>query len=153
MNRITRNLSIIYRTERLIARRELEVWRSRTGLAAGAGVAAGIGLVMLNVAGFLALRDLISEPGAALCVALANFLLAWILVTVAGRLNHEREVASATEVRDLAIADLEAEIEEATREVGEVAQGLKAMARDPLTTGLPALLVPLLKMLLSKKEN
>ena len=55
MSRISRNISIILRSERLIAQRRMAVLRRQTGMMAAAGIAAGLGLVMLNGAAYLAL--------------------------------------------------------------------------------------------------
>jgi hypothetical protein len=55
MNRISRNISIALRSERLIVQRKMEVIRTQTGLMAAAGLVAGIGLIMINVAAYFAL--------------------------------------------------------------------------------------------------
>jgi hypothetical protein len=47
MSRISRNISIILRSERLIAQRRMAVLRRQTGMMAAAGIAAGVGLIML----------------------------------------------------------------------------------------------------------
>ena len=76
MNRISRNLSIIIRSERLIARRRIAVLRLQAGLMAAAGVVAGIGLIMLNVAAYLALAEKIPPSAAALTAAITLYMMA-----------------------------------------------------------------------------
>ena len=131
MARILRDLRIILQSERLIARRQFEVIRAQTGLLALAGAVAAIGIVMLNVAGFYALREPIGGAAAALMVGVVDFLLAGVLVAIALRINAERETETAAQVRDMAIADLESEAHEATREVALVGAQVAAFAKDP----------------------
>ena len=83
MSRISRNISIILRSERLIAQRRMAVLRRQTGMMAAAGIAAGVGLVMLNVAAFFAHVEHLSQPLSALIVALANMAIAAILISAA----------------------------------------------------------------------
>ncbi|MDJ0858656.1 MAG: hypothetical protein QNJ03_06235 [Dinoroseobacter sp.] len=132
MNRISRNISIIVRSERLIAQRRLAVLRRQTGMMAAAGVAGGVGLLMLNAAGYLALSTVVSPAAAALIVAIVNLAIAAILVSIATNTNAEADVAPVAEVRDLALEDLEAEIKDATDEARELADSVSRMVRDPL---------------------
>lgn len=132
MNRISRNLSIIVRSERLIAQRRLAVLRRQTVIMAAAGVVAGIGLLLLNAAAYLALSTMVSPAASALIVALVNIALAAVLISVATSINAEADVAPVAEVRDLAIEDLEAEIKDATEEARELADSVRRLARDPL---------------------
>ncbi|WP_170486475.1 MULTISPECIES: phage holin family protein [unclassified Ruegeria] len=139
MNRISRNISIVLRSERLIAQRHLAVLRRQTGLMAAAGIAAGVGLIMLNVAAFFALSDMISRPAAALIVALVNLALAVLLVALANNSKVAEETAPVAEVRDMALEDIEAELRVAAEEARSAADALKKMARDPLGTFAPGL--------------
>jgi len=132
MNRISRNISIVLRSERLIAQRHLAVLRRQTGLMAAAGIAAGVGLIMLNVSAYLALSQVVSQPAAALIVGAVNIALAILLVSLAGKSNVEAETAPVAEVRDMALEDLEMEIRVAAEEAKAATDALKKMARDPL---------------------
>lgn len=140
MSRISRNISIILRSERLIAQRRMAVLRRQTGMMAAAGIAAGVGLVMLNVAAFFALVEHLSQPLSALIIALANLAIAAILVSAANKQNAETEVSAVAEVRDLAMEDLEMEVQEATQEVKALAQSVHNMARDPFGMVAPGLI-------------
>ena len=153
MNRISRNISIVLRTERMIARRHMAVIRNQTGLYAFAGLVSLIGLVMLNVAAFYALITVMVAQFAALIVALGNLVLAGALVLIAGRLSPGKELEPVTELRDLAIAELEAEAELAVAEARELSANVRRIARDPLGTALPALLGPLISALLSGRKK
>ena len=155
MNRIGRNISIILRAERMIARRSMTVLRNQTGLFAFAGLVGAIGLVMLNVAAFYWLQTLWSPPLAALVVALVNMVLAGVLAFVATRQNPQSGLEPMTELRDLAIEDLEQEMQGLVEEVRDVAGNVRRIARDPLGTALPALVLPLIGAVLKnlRKDN
>ena len=148
MNRIGRDLLIILRAEQLIARRRMAVMRARTGILAVAGLIAGMGLIMLNVAAFLALETYLSGTNAALVVALANLSLGLILTVVAHRVSADRELEQVTELRDLAIEDLETELHDAARQARELADNVRRIAHDPLSTIAPSLAAPVLGLLL-----
>ncbi len=152
MSRLSRNLVTIYRTERLIARRRLAVMQQQTILMVLAGIAALAGLVALNVAIFFALDALMSSAGAAGVLAAGNLVLAALLVLFARRTSVEDEIAPAVEVRDMAIADVEGEMEEMATEAREVVQAVKSIGANPLGS-LPALLVPLLTALLKNRAE
>lgn len=153
MNRISRNLTILFRTERLIARRQMAVLRTQTGLMAFAGLVTGIAIIMLNVAAFFALETVMASYLAALTVALANVMVALVLVAVASRMSADKDLEPAVEVRDMALAEIEADLNEVAEEARELTRNVSRMARDPLGTALPALIGPLLSLLLKSKEK
>lgn len=137
MNRISKNVSIVLRSERLIAQRHLAVLRRQTGLMAAAGIAAAVGLIMLNASAYLALSQSVSAPIAALVVSLANLIVAAILVSMAGKSSAEQETAPVAEVRDMALEDIEAEIRAFSEEAKATAEAVKKMANDPLGSIAP----------------
>lgn len=153
MNRISRNISIILRTERMIARRQMSIMASQSGLYALAGLVLLIALVLLDVAAFFALSTRMSPQVAALVLAVANMVLAGLLVWIARRLTPGKEMEPATEVRDMAIAELEAEVEDVVGEVRELSDNVRRIARDPLGAALPSLLGPLISILLGGKKK
>jgi hypothetical protein len=148
MNRISRNISIILRAERMIARRHMAVLRNQTGILVFAALVGAIGLVMLNIAAFYWLNTSWSPSAAALMVALVNLVLAGGLVTIASRQSPETGLGEITELRDLAIEDLENEVQEFVSEVRDVAGNVRRIASDPLGTALPTLALPLITTLL-----
>ncbi len=152
MSRLSRNLVTIYRTERLIARRRIAVMQQQTILIVLAGIAALAGMVALDVAIFFALDALMSSAGAAAVLAAGNLVLAALLVLFARRTSVEDEIAPAVEVRDMAIADVEDEMEEMATEAREVVHAVKSIGANPLGS-LPALLVPLLTALLKNRAE
>lgn len=152
MNRLSKNLTTIYRTERLIARRRFAVMQQQTILMVLAGISALAGLVLLDVALFFTLKTWMSSGASAAVLSLANLMLAVLLVLFAKRTNVEDEIAPAVEVRDMAIADIEDELEEMAVEAREVVQAVKSIGANPLGS-LPALLVPLITAILRAKER
>ncbi|TKZ17161.1 hypothetical protein FAP39_15365 [Shimia litoralis] len=153
MNRITRNISIVLRSERLIAQRHLAVLRRQTGLMAAAGIAGGVGLIMLNASAYLALSQSMSQPVAALIVALVNLGLAALLISLAGKSNADAETAPVAEVRDMALEDLEAELRVAATEAKEATDALKKMAHDPLGALAPGLAGTVVKAVMKNMKS
>ncbi|NOD63077.1 MULTISPECIES: hypothetical protein [unclassified Ruegeria] len=152
MSRLSRNLVTIYRTERLIARRRLAVVQQQTILMGIAGIAALSALVLVNVALFFALQNSMSPASAAALLALGNLAFACLLVLFARRSNAEDEVAPAVEVRDMAIADIEDELEEMATEAREVVQAVKSIGANPLGS-MATVLVPLISMLIKSRSG
>ena len=146
--RIGRNVTIALRAERVIARRRLAIMRTQTGLMAFAGLIGGIGIVMISVAAFFWFAESYGNASAGLIVAVIDFAIAIVLVAIANRMTAEPELEPVIEVRDLALEDIEAEIEQAVTEVGEIADGIRQMTRDPLGVAGQHLLGPVLSILL-----
>lgn len=153
MNRISRNISIALRSERLIVQRKMEVIRTQTGLMAAAGLVAGIGLIMINVAAYFALTTKLSPQSAALIVGMVNFAIAGLLGVYASRINADSDVGGAIEVRDMAIEDLEAEIEDVTREAQQVVSDVRQLVKNPLGSALPGIVGPLISALLKSGKK
>jgi hypothetical protein len=149
VNRIIRNLTTIYRIERLIARRRFAIVQNQAILIVLAGVVALIGLIFLNWSLFLALELRMSPVAASAILAVVNIALAGLLVSRAGRMNVEDEIAPAVEVRDLAIADLEAEVEDAVKEARNIVNSLKGLHKDPFGS-LTTFILPLVAAMLKK---
>ncbi|MGI9350161.1 MAG: phage holin family protein [Rhizobiaceae bacterium] len=153
MDKISRNISIALRAERLIAQRQVEVIRTKTVLIAAAGLVAGIGLIMLNVAAYYALTTNFSPQIAALIVALVNLALAIILGIYAGRINADSDVQGATEVRNMAIEDLKSEIGDVSREVKEIVSEVRQFAKNPLGGSLSGIVGPFVVALLRSSKK
>ena len=152
MNRIGRNLTIIYRTESLIARRRLAVMQKKTVLMALAGLAALAGLILLNVTLYLTLSSWVSPALSAGILAGVNLALAGLLAAMAGRASVEDEIAPAVQVRDMAIADIEAELDNMAVETRDIVNSVKNLSSNPLGA-LTTLLVPILTAALKKKDD
>lgn len=152
MTRISRNLTALYRTETLIARRRLSVMRRQAILFAAAGLAGLAALVLLNMALYFALAQRLGPAPAAALLALANLGLAGGLALIATRASAEPEIAPALELRDLALDELHADIDELGADMRAISDHLKAARADPLGS-LVAMLLPLLTDALKKKPD
>ncbi|AWK87270.1 hypothetical protein [Azospirillum thermophilum] len=143
-DRLTRNLHVLWRADRLIADIHLRHLIARSGLAALAGLVAAFGLVMLGVAAYLALERIWGPIGAAAAVGAAAMLLALLLLLVAARMGPGRELEVALEVHRAALDAVAAEARTAGAEVAGIGNAL----RHPLDAALPGLIVPLATVLL-----
>ena len=110
---------------------------------------------MLNVAGFFALEEVWGPVYAALGVAVADFLVAALLLMWAGRLSTGPELELAREIRDSGLQDLEARAEEFQEEVEAVRAELEtlrnslvAFSKNPLDGTINSLLTPILTLLI-----
>ena len=148
MNSISRNVAILIRAERLIAQRRVASLRRMVWFMIPVAVLAFIGCVALAVAGYLYLAPQIGPPLAALAVGLGALVAAGAVFLAASRMNAiDAEIASISEVRDLAMEDLEAELGAATDEVRDLARSVRKITKNPLGAALPGIVVPLLTLL------
>ncbi|MCA0928379.1 phage holin family protein [Ruegeria profundi] len=154
MSRISRNISIILRAERLIAQRHIAVAARRTGFFAAAGLAVGLAVIMLNVAGFFWLSASLSKPLAALIMAGVNLLLALVLALLANMQDAQADTTAAVELRDMALQDIETEIKDTLSDARNTVTGIR---RDPLGILTPdvisAVLGILIKFAKRKKDK
>ncbi|MDV7144522.1 phage holin family protein [Tropicimonas sp. TH_r6] len=153
MSRLSRNIQIILRSERLIRGRQARVALRQTGFLAVAAVLGAIALVFLNIAAYQALATLMRPSLAALSLAGINVALAGILIAVASRLSAEREIEAVSEVRDMAVEDLEQEILSVTGEARELAQNVRRMAENPISTAGLSVMAPLLSAILKSLHH
>ncbi len=153
-NRISRNISIVLRSERLIAQRHLAVLRRQTGLMAMALVVAGIGLVMINVAAFFALEEGMTAASSALIVGVVNFVLAGLFVMLASsKSGLEEDIHAVSKVRDMAIEDLEAEVRQAADEAKSAVDAVKAMAANPIGGIAPSVAASIAKAIVKAMKT
>ncbi|CAN0589343.1 unnamed protein product, partial [Ectocarpus sp. 12 AP-2014] len=139
----------LLRAERLIAARRMSILQRQVVLFVIAGLFVAVALVMGNIAAYQWLLTMMATYWAATCVALGNFVIAAVLAFVAGRMPHEHALTSATEMRDLAIEEVEHEVDALVEEVRGTAHEVRVFVRDPFGAILPAALMPLLTTLLS----
>lgn len=148
MNSISRNVAILIRAERHIAQRRFASLRRTVWFMIPVAVLAFIGCVAVAVAGYLFLETLLAPPLAALAVGVVCLLVAGGVFLAAGRTNDiDAEISAISEVRDLAMEDLEAELGAATDEVRDLARSVRKITRNPLGAALPGIVVPLLTLL------
>ena len=148
MNRISRSVSLIIRSERLMAERRMAVIGKQAGLLAFGILVAGIGVVMLTASAYLALAEWLSPPLAALIVSLVDFALAGALVMIVSKQSAEDEIKPVLELRDMAMDDLDQEFHIATQEVRAVIDGVRALGQNPMGLGNVGMIAPLITALL-----
>jgi hypothetical protein len=109
LNAIFRHARVLWRAESLIIEIKLRSAMRRTSLIAFAGLIAVFGLAMLNVAAYFALAPLWGDAWAMVWVAVADFVIAAILIAIASREAASRDLEFATELRDQALEGIETE--------------------------------------------
>jgi hypothetical protein len=114
---IMRHLRVVWRAESLIIDMRLRAILRRTGFFAFAGLIAVFGLAMLNVAAYFALAPIWGDALAMLVVAVADFIIAGILIAIGSRETTGIELTLAEELRDQAIEAIEIEARNLAEEV------------------------------------
>jgi hypothetical protein len=144
MDRFINNLRVLWRAERAIADIRLRHALTRSSLNVAAAVLALIGLLMLEVAAFFALREVWSTIASALALGAVNFVIAGILLLIASRSKPGRELELANEIEASAIEALQNDARMLQQEFGFIGRSFK----HPFESALP-LIVPLATMLIN----
>lgn len=118
-----------------------------------AGLVGVVGVIMLNVAAFYELGTTMSPQKSAMIIALVNLALAVVLIVIASRMSAAKDIQPVEELRDMAIGDLEVEIQSAVEELNDIGNSVRRIARDPLGSLLPSVIVPLLASLIRKSKD
>ncbi len=149
MNSLTRNLNILWRSERLLAEAEWRRSSRQITILVLAGVFGLLALIMLNVAGFYWLATTYGTAQAALAVAVADIVIAAVLAVSAQSLKTAPETDMIREFRDSALAEIETEAEAFQTHLVQIRDDVKTIgatvskvAADPIGSLSPALLVP-----------
>jgi hypothetical protein len=108
------------------------------------------GLLMLNLAGYLALEQVWGRVWAAVAMGLIDLVISLLLIAIAARTKPGRELDLALEVRGIALRGLEneaasvqAELVALRDEFRGVKENLTRFVKHPLDSALPALIGPL----------
>jgi hypothetical protein len=149
IDHLFRDLQVLQKADFLIGRIWLGVLVRRLGLSMLAALVAVFGLGMANVAGFYALQAPVGSVGAAAIVAIADLLIAAVILLVGSQIRPGPEMDLAFEVRKMAVDTLQADAREAKAAVDAVGQELRnarasvaAFVHNPLDTAAHKLLVP-----------
>jgi len=160
VDNVVRHLRVLWRAESIIADIRLHVLAARSRLVSLAGLIAVFGLVMLNVAGYLALGQLWGQAWAAVAMAGIDFVIAGLLVFVAIQSKPGRDLELAHEVRDMALSTLEndvsavqAELVALRNDFRDARSNLTRFVKHPLDAALPALIGPLGSILLQSLKK
>lgn len=137
MERFTHSLKILWRTERLITERQLQLATQRVQFNALAALAAFFGLVMVSIGAFFALAPSLGQSGAAFAVGCADFAVAVLLFLYSKSLQPAPEIAMVREMRDMALNDLQEEISLAQAELTAVQKEVRRFIRHPVDALMP----------------
>ena len=163
MNNITRNLHLLWRAERVLAQARLKLLTRKVVLGAIAGISGLFAWGMLNFAAFFALEPVTGKAWAACIVGAAGLALAAILVAIAQGLQPAPEEDMVVEVRNMALAEIEGEVDEVQQkllqvrdDVQGVRENIAAFVSRPADILSPALIGPIvatiMKLLKAKKS-
>jgi hypothetical protein len=163
IDNIVRDLQVLGKADSLIGRIWLNVMARRFGLFALAGLVGVFGLGMANVAGFYGLQQSWGPVWAAAIVAIADLIIALIIVLLGRSIRPGPEIELAFDVRKMAIEAIQADAREIKDTVDSLGQQIRqtkdtiaGFVHRPLDTAAEHLLVPavlsIVRGLRSKKE-
>jgi hypothetical protein len=149
METLIRNLKILLKSDRMLAEIKLKLVAQKIVLFVLAGLAVLFALGMLNLSVFFAIQETLGPAIAALLVSLGNLLLAGILLLVVQRLDTGPEAKLVEEVREMALADIEAEAKAfqsqlrlVRDEIADMRSGITKLVKNPMEALTPRLLLP-----------
>jgi hypothetical protein len=144
-----RDLHLLQKADSVIGKIWLDVLARRVGFYAFAGLIAVFGLAMLNVAGFYGLQEPVGPVWASVIVALADFVLAAILMLVGKKSAPGSEIEQAIDIRKMALEsvqadarDLKSNVDAFRQEVRDAKDSVVAFVHNPLDSAVQNLLVP-----------
>ena len=161
---LIRDLQVLWKADSLIGKIWFNFVARRFGLFVFAGLIAVFGLGMINIAGFYALQVSVGSVWAAVIVAIADFVLAVIIMLVARNSEPGSEMELAFDVRKMAIdaiqtdaRDLKVTVDALGQEIRDAKDTIAGFIHNPLDAALQNLLIPtavsIIKGLRSKKEQ
>ena len=149
METLVRNLKLLWKSDRMLAEIRLKLVAQKIVLFVFAGLGGLFALGMLNMAIFFAIQETLGSAIAALLVGLGNLLLAGILLLVVQRLDTGPEARVVEEVREMALADIEAEAKAfqselrlVRDEIADMRSGITNLVKNPMDVLTPRLLLP-----------
>ena len=159
-----RDLHLLQKADSLIGKIWLKVIARRFGLFIFAGLIAVFGLGMTDAAGFYALQAPVGPVWAAAVVAIADFVLAAIVILVARSSEPGPEIELALEIRKMAVEalqvdarDLKATIDALGQEIRDTKDTIAGFIHNPLDAALQNLIIPaatsIIKGLHAKKDQ
>ncbi|CAL78987.1 conserved hypothetical protein, putative membrane protein [Bradyrhizobium sp. ORS 278] len=134
------------RTDRAIAEIRLRHLLAGLGLRAFAALIAVFGLLMLELAAYLALVQVTSAVLAAAALGFGNFVIAAVLLTVASGAPSGRELELANEIHSASMDALQLEARSLQTQISSV-------VNHPLNSLIPLLIVPLATMILKSLRS
>lgn len=152
IDKLVRDLQILWKADTLIGRIWLEVLARRFALFILAALICVFGLGMANLAGFYALQPAWGPVWAAALVALADLVLALVVALVGRSAKPGPEIELAFEVRKMALGSLQDNV----KDLKHATESVAGFFQHPLDAATDKLLVPLalsiVRGLRSKKD-
>lgn len=137
MDNFVQSLKVLWRSERLIRQNDFRLGSRKIQFNAMAGLVGLFGLVMLSLAVFFALVPIWGHALAALAVGGADLVLAGGLIAYAQSLKPSEEMGMVTEVRDMALRNMEDELLRAEAELVSLKNQVRSFVRNPAGALLP----------------
>jgi len=138
---VVKHLRLLWRTDRVIADIRLRHLLVGLGLRAFAALIAVFGLLMLELAAYLALVQITSAVVAAAALGTCNFAIAAILLMIAARAPSGRELELANEIHSSSMDALQLEAR-------SLQSGISSVVNHPLNSLIPLLIIPIATMIL-----
>jgi hypothetical protein len=146
---LVRDLQLLWKADSVIAKIWAQVMARRFGLFALAGLIGVFGLGMANVAGFYGLQPSWGSVGAAAIVAVADFILAGLVLLLGRSARPGPEIELALDLRRIAVEsvqadaeDLKATVDALGHEIRQTRDRIAAFVHHPLDAAAEKLLVP-----------
>lgn len=137
---VVKHLRALWRTDRIIADIRLRHLLVGLGLRAFAALIAAFGLLMLELAAYFALVQIWSAIAAAAALGSINFVIAGLLLLLAGRPPSGRDIELANEIHGASMDALQIEARAFQAQVS-------GAVHHPLSTIVPVLL-PLIAIII-----
>ncbi|HET7885768.1 MAG TPA: hypothetical protein VFL62_06030 [Bradyrhizobium sp.] len=164
IDNVLRDLQVLRKADLLIGKIWLGVFARRLSLFAFAGLIAVFGLGMANLAAYNALLQPIGLIWAATVVAVADVVIAAVVLLIGSSSRPGPEIDMAFEMRRMALdsmqenaRELKISVDAISQEVRNVKQNVAAVVHNPFDVAAQKLLVPavlsILKGMRSKKEH
>ncbi|GLH77468.1 hypothetical protein SSBR45G_23760 [Bradyrhizobium sp. SSBR45G] len=138
---VAKHLRVLWRTDRVIADIRLRHMLVGLGLRAFAALIAVFGLLMLELAAYLALVQVTTAVIAAAALGASNFVIAAILLIIASRAPSGRELELANEIHSSSMDALQLEARSLQTHVSSV-------INHPLNSLIPLLVIPIATMII-----
>ena len=146
LDTLVRNLRILLRADLIIAELHLRRLMKKSVLCAVASVFGAFGLVMLGIAGFLALEEIYGRVAAAAIMGGVGIVLGLLLLWIAGRVRSGEELALAREVHATALVAVGRNL----KDTGDNVRQFTSFTNNPLQAALPGLAMQLLGIVLKR---
>jgi hypothetical protein len=164
IDHLVRDLQLLRKADLLIGKIWLEVFARRLGLSILAALIAVFGLGMANLAAYNALQAPLGPIWSAAAVALADILIAALVLQLASNARPGPEIELAFEMRRMGLdaiqkdaGDLKRAVDAIAGEVRAVKDDVAAVIHNPFDAAAQKLLIPavlsVMKGLRAKKEH